>query len=84
MGETAYFITAIVSLSAAIVTLWLHNVKREKKYSEQLNENLIKMTKALTDSTNVIQNSTNVIQSNTKSHDRIYEYIVNGNGKKRN
>lgn len=77
MGETAYFITAIVSLSAAIVTLWLHNVKREKKYSEQLNENLIKMTKALTD-------STNVIQSNTKSHDRIYEYIVNGNGKKRN
>lgn len=74
MGETGYFITAIVSLSAAIVTLWVHNVKREKKYSEQQNENLINMTKALTDSTHVIAN-------NTKSHDKIYEYMLNAKKK---
>lgn len=71
MGEAAYFITAIVSLSAAIVTLWVHNNKREKKYSEQHNENLIKMTRALNDSTHALNN-------NTKSHDKIYEYMLNG------
>lgn len=81
MGETGYFITAIVSLSAAVATLWIHNAKRERKYNEQMNENLVNMTKALTDSTHTIQNNTNVITSNTKSHDRIYEYMLNGKKK---
>lgn len=74
MGETGYFITAIISLSAAVATLWIHNTRREKRYNEQLNENLINMTKALTDSTHVIAN-------NTKSHDKIYEYMLNGKKK---
>lgn len=74
MGETGYFITAIVSLATAVVTLWVHNNKREKKYNEQNNENLINMTRALNDSTHAIEN-------NTKSHDRIYEYILNGKKK---
>lgn len=72
--ETAYFITAIVSLATAVVTLWYHNTRREKKYNAQQNENLIKMTTALTESNIVIKN-------NTKAHERVFEYLVNGKKK---
>jgi hypothetical protein len=74
--ETAYFITAIVSLATAVVTLWYSNNKREKKYSEQMNENLVKMTEALTESSSVIEN-------NTKAHERVFDYILKDSKKRK-
>lgn len=59
--ETAYFITAIVSLATAVVTLWYHNSKREKKYNEQQNENLLKMTGAMVDNAKANEHLANAI-----------------------
>lgn len=59
--EAAYFITAIVSLATAVVTLWFHNTKREKKYFEEQKENLLKMTDAMADNARSNEHLANAI-----------------------
>lgn len=79
--ETAYFITAIVSLATAVVTLWYHNNRREKKFNEQQSENLLRYHEASITMTNELAKNSKVIENNTKAHEKVFEYLINGKKK---
>lgn len=72
--EATYFITAIGSLVTTIVALALYIKHLHRKYTADQNENLIKMTSALTKSSLVIEN-------NTKAHEVVFQYLLNGKKK---
>lgn len=61
MNETAYLIVAVTSLATAVVTLWITNNKLHKRYSEASNENLLKMTNAMTDNAKSQEHLANAI-----------------------
>lgn len=73
--ETAYFITAIVSLTGFIVSLLIHIKTLNKKHSDEKQRNIA-------DLVSVVTKNNLVIEANTKSHDRLQDYFVSGRNKK--
>lgn len=61
MNETSYLLIAIGSLATAVVTLWVNNNKLHKKYSDASNENLLKMTDAMTENAKSNEHLANAI-----------------------
>lgn len=61
MNEAGYLLIAIGSLATAVVTLWVTNNKLHKKYSDQSNENLLKMTDAMTNAARSQEHLANAI-----------------------
>jgi len=67
-----YHIWIISGLVVAIVSMAIYIVRSNNKYEKIAKESNI-----------VVSRNSVVIENNTKSHDRIYESLVNVNGKKR-
>jgi hypothetical protein len=72
-----YMAIAVVALVTAVVTMYFDNRKihaksaaREREHSDQQNENIEKMTVAMT-------NSTHAINNNTKIVDLLYQRMEN-------
>ena len=74
--ETAYLITAIVSLATAVVTLWVRNNKISAKYADQQNQNLLKSHEVIVNMTEEIAKNSVVIENNTKAHERVFDYFI--------
>lgn len=72
-----YLIIAVAGLAAGIVTLFMYIKGLHHKHSQEHNENIEKMTVAMT-------NSTNAINNNTKMVDLLFTKIDNqkSNGRK--
>jgi hypothetical protein len=58
MSDTGYLITAIITLAGAVGTLFWLNNKLQKKFLEMTSDNLLKMTKALSDNSAALEANT--------------------------
>lgn len=75
-SQITYLLTAIGSLAALIVTLLLYIKTIHKKYINDQNENVLKVTGAMVDTAKANEHLANAI-------DDLKILVLNGNGKKK-